>query len=225
MDNLAVGYIRVSTGLQVATGTSLAAQEVQIRDWARTKSLEVEVYSDEGQSGASSHRPELQAALDAACARGCPLVVYSLSRLARSTKDALSISERLDAAGADLLSLSESIDRTSAAGKMVFRMLAVLAEFERDLISERTRAALAHKKANGERVSKDPAYSWKLDGSRLVIDVDEQRAIALIRRLSASGETPRAICRHLSTYGHYPRGARWHPETVRRILARVSPGT
>jgi DNA invertase Pin-like site-specific DNA recombinase len=81
------------------------------------------------------------------------LVFYSLSRLARSTKDAIAISERLSRAGADLVSLSEKIDTTSAAGKMIFRLLAVLAEFERDLISERTKAALSVKREKRERIS------------------------------------------------------------------------
>ena len=99
----------------------------------------VAVHVDAGLSGAKAHnRPALQAALTDACKHKAALVVYSLSRLARSTKDAIAISERLHKAGADLVSLSEKIDTTSAAGKMVFRMLAVLAEFERDIISERT---------------------------------------------------------------------------------------
>jgi DNA invertase Pin-like site-specific DNA recombinase len=68
--------------------------------------------------------------LAAACERKAALIVYSLSRLARSTKDAIAISERLAKNGADLVSLSERIDTTTAAGKIVFRMLAVLAEFE-----------------------------------------------------------------------------------------------
>lgn len=88
-------------------------------------------------------------------------MVYSLSRLARSTKDAIAIAERLDKAGADLVSLSEKIDTTTAAGKMVFRMLAVLAEFERDLVSERTTAALAHKAGKGERIGEVP-FGWTL---------------------------------------------------------------
>jgi site-specific DNA recombinase len=67
------------------------------------------------------------------------LFVYSLSRLARSTKGTLAIPDRLQKADADLVSLSEKLDTNSAAGKMVFRMLAVLEEFESDQISERTK--------------------------------------------------------------------------------------
>jgi Resolvase, N terminal domain len=99
-------------------------------------------------------RPALQEALSR-CTKGA-LVVYSLSRLARSTKDTLEIADRLAGAGADLVSLSERIDTTTASGKMVFRTLAVLAEFERDQVSERTRFAMAHKKGNGERVGSVP---------------------------------------------------------------------
>jgi DNA invertase Pin-like site-specific DNA recombinase len=90
-----------------------------------------------GLSGTKADRPGLAAALSAVC-KGDALVVYSLSRLARSTAHTLQVSDYLEWVGADLVSLSEKIDTTSASGKMVFRLLAVLAEFERDLISERT---------------------------------------------------------------------------------------
>jgi site-specific DNA recombinase len=85
-------------------------------------------FEDAGLSGSrADNRPALQSALTEACRRKAALVVYSLSRLARSTTGAIKISERLNKSGADLVSLSEHIDTTSAAGKMVFRLLAVLA--------------------------------------------------------------------------------------------------
>ena len=71
--------------------------------------------------------------------------------------DALVISERLERAGADLVSLSEKIDTTTAAGKMVFRMLAVLSEFERDQLSERTAAAMAAERRPRRAV---PGWAW-----------------------------------------------------------------
>ncbi|MCH7872780.1 MAG: recombinase family protein [Planctomycetes bacterium] len=86
------------------------------------------------------------------------LVVYSLSRLARSTRDAIEIAERLDRAGADLVSLTERLDTTSAAGKMLFRMLAVLAEIRtmrtagrsyRAIANELTRRGVPTKKGRG----------------------------------------------------------------------------
>jgi len=147
----AIGYIRVSTASQADNGVSLDAQRDRIKAWCNANGYRLDtVYSDRGMSAKrADNRPQLQKALTATCkSRNAALVVYSLSRLARSTKDAISIAERLDKAGADLVSLSEKLDTTSAAGKMMFRLLAVLAEFERDLTSERTKTAMAHKKAN-----------------------------------------------------------------------------
>jgi len=140
----AVGYIRVSTAGQANEGVSLDAQGARIRAWCEANGYALtRILSDAGVSGKrADKRARLQAALSDACKLRGALVVYSLSRLARSTKDAIGIAERLDKAGADLVSLTERIDTTTAAGKMVFRMRAVLAEFERDLVSERTTADL-----------------------------------------------------------------------------------
>ena len=102
--------------------------------------------------------------------------------MARSVKDTLEIAGRLDRAGADLVSLSEKIDSTSAAGRMVFRMLAVLAEFERDLCSERTKVALLLKKQCGECAGEVP-YGWVRNGGRVIPCGDRQRGLDLIRQL------------------------------------------
>ena len=147
----AIGYIRVSTQGQADEGVSLEAQRAKIRAWCELNDAElVAVFEDAGLSGASMKgREGLEAALKAT-GKGMALVCYSISRLARSTRDMLHISEQLDKKGADLVSLTEKIDTTTAAGRMVFKMLAVLADFERDQIGERTKLALAHKKAVGE---------------------------------------------------------------------------
>ena len=136
----AIGYIRVSTVGQAVEGVSLEAQRDKITAWCAANDAELAgVFVDAGISGKrSDNRPQLQAALEAVSA-GSVLVVYSLSRLARSTKDTISISERIEKSGADLVSINEKLDTSSAAGKMLFRLMAVLAEFESDQISERTR--------------------------------------------------------------------------------------
>ena len=106
----AVGYIRVSTTRQAVDGVSLEAQRAKIEAWCTVNDFELsDVFVDAGISGKrADNRTGLQDALQAACkARGAALVVYSLSRLARSTKDAIAIAERLEKAGADLVSLSE----------------------------------------------------------------------------------------------------------------------
>ena len=187
-----------------------------------------DIFTDAGISGKrADNRPGLQQALDLACrTRGTALVVYSLSRLARSTKDAIAIAERLDRAGADLVSLSERIDTTSAAGKMVFRMLAVLAEFERDLVSERTTAALAVKRANGQRVGSIPyGHDLSNDKTTLVENAVEQAVIADIRVMRAKGKTLKQIAARLTERGvptKTGKSRRWTHQAVARILSRTS---
>ena len=220
-----IGYCRVSTDRQASEGVSLAAQAERIAAWARSRPgepAEVVLHSDEGISGKSrKNRPGLALALaDAAAERGSVLAVYSLSRLARSTRDAIAISETLAEAGVDLVSLSESIDTTSAAGKMFFRIMAVLAEFDRDLAVERTRAAIDHKRSKGERLGQIP-YGHQLgaDGRTLAPDPGEQRVLALAQEWRASGHNCRRIASMLNNLNiPAKRGGKWSESTIRGIL-------
>jgi DNA invertase Pin-like site-specific DNA recombinase len=150
-DKTAIVYIRVSTGKQAAEGVSLDAQRARAETWCFVRRYRLgDVYSDEGVSGKrADNRPGLQAALDAVCACRGVLVCYSLSRVARSVRDAHAVADRLKAAGADLVSLTENLDTTTPTGRLMFGLLAVLAEFERDLVSERTLGAMTHKRALG----------------------------------------------------------------------------
>ncbi|KAF0241624.1 MAG: putative site-specific DNA [Planctomycetota bacterium] len=221
----AIGYVRVSTAGQATEGVSLDAQEAKIRAWCAASGFDLAaVHVDAGLSGGrADNRPALQAALADVTKRKGVLVVYSLSRLARSTRDAIEIAERLEKADADLVSLSERLDTTSAAGRMIFRMLAVLAEFERDQIAERTKGAMAHLRANGKRISRHAPYGWAFaaDGENLVSLPAEQEAIALMRRLRADGVTLEAIARDLEARGIPSKlGKTWTSATVRRILNR-----
>jgi DNA invertase Pin-like site-specific DNA recombinase len=148
----AVGYCRVSTAEQAESGLGLEAQRAAITRWAADRGLELTIYEDAGITGTSmAKRPALEHALRAA-ANGAVLVAYSLSRFARSTRDMLIIAERLKRQGADLVSLTESIDTTTATGRLVFTLLSALSQFERDLTSERTKAALAALKARGVKL-------------------------------------------------------------------------
>lgn len=217
----AVGYVRVSTGDQVENGCSLAAQEAKIAAWCTLTGYELaEVFMDRGISGKSmKHREGLQKAL-ASIGKGSALVVYSLSRLARSTKDAIAISEILSKRGGDLVSLSEQLDSTSASGKMIFRLLSVLAEFERDLVSERTKAILAHKRAKGEVYGPLP-FGFVEDGGRLVKHAEEGVVVAEILAMRERGDTFLAIAETLNARGILgKRGKKFYPSTIRYLIGR-----
>ena len=227
----AFGYARVSTAGQAHDGVSLDAQRARIQAWCDANGYELaDVFVDAGVSGSrAANRAGLQKALQQIRrARGGALVVYSLSRLARSTKDAIDIAERLDKGGADLVSLSERLDTTSASGKMVFRMLAVLAEFERDLASERTRAALHLKRARGQRLGGALPYGYDVepDGVTLVEIPAEQVVITDIVAMRARGMTLPKIARALTEGGVLTKQGnhRWGHQVIGKILRRHSKG-
>lgn len=232
-----IGYSRVSTTTQVENGVSLDAQESRIRAWCeQTGHVLQHIYIEQGMSGSrADNRPALQSALTAVCEIGGVLVVYRLSRLARSTKDTIEIAERLEKAGADLVSLSESIDTTTAAGMMVFRLLAVLAEFERDLISERTKASLAWKRTRGEMTGcirfgykGIPSERMTRRGTPIlheIEDEDEQSAILFMTDMRKAGMGYHKIARALDAKGiPTRRGGVWWAATVRKILLREKEG-
>jgi len=223
----AIGYIRVSTEGQATDGVSLDAQRSRIQAWCLANDAElVGVYVDAGLSGSrADNRPELQSALTAVTACRGILVVYALSRLARSTRDTIAISERISKAGADLVSLSERIDTTSAAGKMVFQMLAVLAEFERNQISERTKAAMSHMREQGKFLGQLP-YGFDLadDGESLIENEAELQTVREMQTMRKNGTSLRAIAEKLdSSHTRTKSGkSRWTHTAVQSILNRVS---
>ena len=143
-----------------------------------------------------------------------------MSRVSRSTRDMLSLADKLEKVGADLVSLTEKIDTTTAAGKMVFRMLAVLNEFERDQVSERTKAALAHKKAKGERVGTVPyGYSLANDGISLIDNPAEKAILQDIQQLRREGYRLREITEQLNKDGLLTRrGTEWRLQYVHNLL-------
>jgi DNA invertase Pin-like site-specific DNA recombinase len=141
---LLIGYARVSTQEQ-----NLALQ----RDALETASCE-RVFVEKA-SGAQRDRPELQAAIDY-MRDGDTLVVWKLDRLARSLKQLIETVEDLGQRGIGLRSITESIDTGTSGGKLIFHIFGALAEFERSVIRERTRAGLKAARARG-RVGGRPA--------------------------------------------------------------------
>lgn len=134
-----IGYARVSTD----------DQRLDLQRDALTQAGCERVYEDK-ESGAKAARPGLAMALEVA-RQGDTLVVWRLDRLGRSLKDLIEMVERLENQGIGLRSLKESIDTASSGGRLVFHLFGALAEFERALIRERTRAGLAAARARGRK--------------------------------------------------------------------------
>lgn len=222
----AVGYFRVSTTKQAIEGVSLEAQHRKWDAWCELEEVHVlGAFEDAGRSGKRiDNRPRLQAALDLACSEKAILVVYSLSRLARNTRETLEIFERLRKAGAHLVSLTEKIDTTTACGTMIFRLLAVMAEFERDQTSERTQAIADYLKANGRRAGTVPyGYVVSVEGKiKTLSPIPEQQGwIAKMQRWYASKRSYGWIAFELNRLGIPTKhGKHWHSKTIAAILKR-----
>lgn len=224
-----IGYVRVSTQEQASEGYSLAAQEAKLRAYAELYDLElVGIETDAGQSGKSLDRPGLERALGGLRAGTAEaLLIPKLDRLTRSVAD---MARLIDEFFGDrsphksaLLSVADQIDTRTAGGRLVLNVLVSVAQWEREAIAERTKAALDHKKVMGEYAGGTRPFGFELDGTRLVAIPQEQEAITLILDLRDQGRTLREIAAELTKRGiGTKRGGRWHIQTVKNILDRTS---
>ena len=168
-----IGYARVSTN----------AQDTELH-LAALNEAGCEKIFDETASGAKADRPELKSCL-AYLREGDTLVVWKLDRLARSLKQLVDIVDDLGNRQISFRCLTQNIDTTSSTGKLVFGIFATLAEFERDLIKERTVAGLNAARANG-RVGGRPKLSVDkvAELNRRLADKESWRSIAKAMDLS-----------------------------------------
>lgn len=167
-----IGYARVSTQAQDLEQQRLALGQIGCKR-----------IFEEKVSGANRDRPELNRLLDH-LRPGDVLIVTRLDRLARSTTDLLHIAERLRAIDAGLRSIAEPwADTTSPAGRMVLTIFAGIADFERSLIGERTRAGRAAAKARGVRFGPKPALTPEQVSHARHLIAEEQRPVAEAARL------------------------------------------
>lgn len=221
MTTRAVAYIRVSTAGQADEGVSLAAQREKLRAYASLYDLEiVDFIEDAGVSAKTLDRPGLQSALGMLDAgEADALLCVSLSRLTRSVRDLDTLLSRYFAEGRfELVVVQEQADTRTPAGRLILNILTSVAQWEREETSTRTRAALAHKKAQGQRVGGIPfGFRVAADGAALEECPEEQEALALIRALRADGLSIRAIANELAHRGVPARGQRWSKSSVGRI--------
>ena len=205
----AVGYLRVSTEEQANSGAGLEAQraailsEVKRRDWEL-----VGIFEDAGVSGKSlSGRPGLASAIESVENREADtLVVAKLDRLSRSLLDFAGLMDRSQKKNWSLVALDLAIDTTTPSGELMANILATFAQFERRLIGQRTRDALAQKRREGVRLGRPSVMGGEVR--------------ARIRRERDAGRTYAAIADALTEEGVPTAhgGRRWHASTVRKAL-------
>lgn len=205
----AIGYVRVSTARQVESGAGLKDQERTIRDECERRGWSlVRIASDPGASAKSmKKRPGLTKALDDLDAGNADtLVVAKLDRLSRSVIDLNKVMQRAQRHGWGLVILDLAVDTTTATGELVANQVGSVAQWERRIIGERIKAALAVKKAEGVQLGRPRSVP------------DDVRA-RIVRERDA-GATWQAVADSLNNDGiatGQKAGGTWYPNTVRRI--------
>ena len=172
---LAAIYIRVSTEEQAQHGYSLAGQEDALKNYCSALGYEIyQIYRDEGKSAKDiRHRPAMQELLsDAENNKFSAIFIYKLDRFSRSLKDLILTIDKLKEWGIDFVSLQDRIETASASGKLMFHIISAFAEFERNIIGERTTFGMARKSKEGGAVSKPP-FGYKMMDKRLELDSEK----------------------------------------------------
>lgn len=202
-----VGYLRVSTDEQAVSGLGLAAQETAIRAECDRRGFDLRaLHIDAGISAKTLERAALAEALaDLDAGRGDVLMVAKLDRLTRSVHDATGLMLRAEKSGWGLVALDVAVDTTTPQGAAMAQVLAVFAELERRLIGQRTKDALAAKKAQGVTLGR-PAGLPASVVERIRTEADAGRSWSAIGRDLDADEVPTA-----------QGGKRWWPATVRAV--------
>jgi DNA invertase Pin-like site-specific DNA recombinase len=213
-ETVAVGYVRVSTNEQGDSGLGLDAQRAAIRVECERRGWRLSSIAQDIASGKSTNgRPALTEALEAVeDGRASVLVAAKLDRIdriARSVLDFASLMQRAERHGWAVVALDANVDTTTAQGGLMVHVLSAFAEYERRLIGDRTRAALAQKRAQGARLGRPVT---------LPTAVRER-----IRRESDAGRSLNAIAATLTAEGVATArgGGRWYASTVKAVLASL----
>ena len=159
MNKRAAIYARVST---LEKGQDPQTQLLELRRYAQLSGFEVTQEYVDFASGKDDKRKQYQAMLDAARKRKIDVVlVWRYDRFARSTQALVNALKEFQSLGVDFVSYQENIDTTTAQGELIFNIMASLAQFESNLISQRVKAGMARAKAQGKRISRPPISKAK----------------------------------------------------------------
>jgi DNA invertase Pin-like site-specific DNA recombinase len=206
-----VAYYRVSTDRQGRSGLGLEAQQAAVRGYLGT-AIPIHEFT-EIETGGRNDRPELKIALALCRKRKARLVIAKLDRLSRN----LAFIAALMDSGVEFV----AVDNPHAT-RLTLHILAAVAEHERTMIAERTKAALQAAKARGVRLGRNGADRLAPENRRKAIERAGQLA-PVLTEMKAGGLSARQIAAQLTERGiATPTGARWHPQTVLRMIDRVA---
>ena len=206
---LAIAYARVSTNKQGENGHSLKGQAKRLTELAEAQGYSVEVVSEIG-SGRKASRPKLLEAIEKLNkGEAQALFALDLDRLARSNRHALEIAETAQRKKWRLVISTLDLDTGTPVGQMLFGQLAVFAQFESALTSQRVKRQHEQRRERGIVWGLDEGYKGNL----------KIKTRKLIAELASTGQSLNAISQELIRLDHKtPRGGQWHKATIRAVL-------
>ena len=196
----AIGYIRVSTEDQAKERISLDNQEDRLRSFCSAKEWDLDkIISDAGYSAKNLDRPGIQEIIKLAHTKGFDvLVICKLDRMTRNIRDLGYLTQDVfEANNVAFSSIADNFDTTTANGKLVLNILGSVAQWERDIIAERTKEVLSHKKSKGEWAGRIPFGFLIGDDGKLNENPDEIKMIQNAKRLKRRGGSIRNIADRL----------------------------
>jgi len=222
-----IGYVRVSSEEQATSGLSLDAQRERIRAYCHARGwVLADIVTDAGWSASTLERPGMDTVRTLMRKRLVDAVVsVKLDRMTRSVRDLHALLQLSQETHVGLVSVTENLDTSSAAGRLMVNVLAAMAEWEREVIAERTVAALAVKRQRGERVSRFASIGQE-EGER---GAEERAALEMVRQqlerdrsTSLRSTSLRSIARMLEESGYRNRaGQQYHASAVQRMVRRI----
>ncbi len=215
-------YTRVSTDEQAREGYSLPAQEERLRAHARSQGWTVyKLYMDDGYSAASRKRPALKRLLSEAAQKRFEVVlVYKIDRLSRSLKDLIDIVAELNESDVGFKSCTELIDTTRPEGRLMFHQFGSIAQYERELIGQRTRFGMMKRLRDG-LWNGIPPYGYRIADGKLDVEPEEaERVRDVFAWYLHKNMGVVAISRELNRLGIKPRkAARWKGTRIHKMIS------
>ncbi len=212
-----IGYARVSSDSQ-EDNTSLLDQEHRIRSYCIAMNHELVGIHSEVASGSSMKRPSLQSIIEyLPTVDG--IIVLKLDRLSRSVLDTVNLVSKLNKEGKHLVAVEQQLDTSSSSGRLFLNIMASFAEYERELINERTQGGRKFKASKGGYAYGKPRFGMKSVNKELVECEEQKKVIQIIKNHRRSGKSFYAIAKYLNKNGYATKqGREWHDTSVMNIL-------
>ena len=218
----AIGYVRVSTEQQVNDGVSIDLQIEKIKQYCDLYNHELlDIIIDAGISAKNLNRPGITSVLHCLTNNEADaLVVYKLDRLTRSLADWSTLIKDYfnEKSGKTLLAVVDQIDTSTASGRMCLNLMMTVYQWEREVISERTKAALQHKKSKGQPLG-SARFGENITQLNITPNLAEQEVLNLILDLRTIGYTLQQIANYLNENNYLSkRGKSWYQRTVKNVV-------